>query len=264
MDEAQLLKALSDLKGVVHVLDFFEFNNSAYLVMEYPDGPSLKQYVHKYGKFPAKKFLEQMYPLMEDIEKVHRRGLIHRDIAPDNIILMPDGQLKLIDFGAARSFVGDKTMTVIVKQGFAPQEQYFSKGVTAATDIYALAATIYYCITGTVPTDSTVRVANNLSLPSPTSLGTELTPQQENALAKALEINQENRYQRVQAFLNALQVTPTIPLTNLDIYRDMTFSRANYPGSKTLSVHNGTKEISFIVPADVKDGQTIQLTMRQL
>ena len=205
LDEARLLKSLSDLKSVVNVLDFFEFNNSAYLVMEFLDGPSLKQQAAEKGKFPAKKFLRQIYPLMEDIEKMHQRGVIHRDIAPDNIILLPDGQLKLIDFGAARSFVGDKSMTVVVKKGFAPLEQYYSKGACAGTDVYALAATIYYCITGKVPTDSAEREGENKPLLSPTSLGADLTPEQEVALTKALEVHLKNRFQSVQAFLTALK-----------------------------------------------------------
>lgn len=211
LDEARVLKSLSDLQSIVNVLDFFEFNNSAYLVMEFLDGSSLKEHAAKNGKFPAQQFLEQITPLMADLEKMHQRGVIHRDIAPDNIILLPDGQMKLIDFGAARSFVGDRSMTVVVKKGFAPVEQYLSKGSTACTDVYALAATIYYCITGKVPMEAAERQYDGTPLPLPSSLGADITPLQEAALLHALEVHQKARTQSVQAFLNALYQTKSAP-----------------------------------------------------
>ena len=210
LDEARVLKSLSDLKSIVNVLDFFEFNNSAYLVMEFLDGLSLKEYAAKNGKFPAQKFLRQIRPLMEDLERMHQRGVVHRDIAPDNIILLPDGQMKLIDFGAARSFVGDRSMTVVVKKGFAPVEQYLTKGSTASTDVYALAATIYYCITDTVPMDSAERQYENVPLQSPSALGADITSLQETALGKALEIQQKTRTQSVQEFLDNLNAKDTV------------------------------------------------------
>ena len=211
LEEAQVLKSLSDLKGIVNVLDLFQSNNSAYLVMEYLEGCSLKEHVSKNGKVPAQEFLRQIRPLMEDIHRMHQRGVVHRDIAPDNIILLPDGQMKLIDFGAARSFFGDRSMTVVVKKGFAPVEQYMTKGTTAATDVYALAATIYYCITGTVPLDSAERQYDGTSLQSPVALGAKLTPAQEKALGRALEILQKNRTQTVQQFLDDLRVSDVVP-----------------------------------------------------
>ena len=205
--EAQMLQSLSDLDSVVKVLDYFEANNTAYLVMEYLDGSSLKDYVEKNGKLPAQNFLQQMKPLMSDMEKMHQRGVVHRDIAPDNIILLPDGRLKLIDFGAARSYVGDKSMTVVVKKGFAPVEQYMRKGSNASTDVYALAATIYYCITGIVPPDSAERQYGEAQLQAPTVLGVELSREQERALEKALEIQPKERTQHVTELAAALEYT---------------------------------------------------------
>ena len=208
LDEARVLKSLSDLNSIVNVLDFFEYNNSAYLVMEFLEGDSLKSHAQKHGRFPAQPFLKQLRPLMEDIDRMHQRGVVHRDIAPDNIILMPDGQMKLIDFGAARSYVGDKSMTVVVKKGFAPIEQYMRHGSTTATDVYSLAATIYYCITGTVPPDSAERQYEEDMLKSPTSLGAELSKEQERALLKALEIQPKQRTQTVAELAKALVYTP--------------------------------------------------------
>lgn len=208
LDEARVLKSLSDLKSIVNVLDFFELNNTAYLVMEFLEGDSLKSHALKNGKFPAQSFLQQMRPLMEDIERMHQRGVVHRDIAPDNIILTPDGQMKLIDFGAARSYVGDKSMTVVVKKGFAPIEQYMRHGSTAATDVYALAATVYYCITGVVPPDSAERQYDEDMLKTPISLGAELSKEQERALMKALEVQPKKRTQTVAELIKELDQTP--------------------------------------------------------
>lgn len=214
LDEARTLKSLSDLPYIVNAFDFFEANNTAYLVMEYLEGSSLKEAVLKNGKFPAQKFLRQIRPLMEDIHKMHGRGMIHRDIAPDNIILMPDGQMKLIDFGAARSYLGNKSMTVVVKKGFAPLEQYMSKGCTYATDVYALAATIYYCITGKVPTDSALRQSDGTELAPPSKFGADITPSQEKAIMKALEIQPKARTQSIQEFLVALAQESKAPDPN--------------------------------------------------
>ena len=208
LDEARVLKSLSDLTSIVNVLDFFEFNNSAYLVMEFLEGDSLKSHAQKHGKFPAQEFLAKLHPLMEDIERMHQRGVVHRDIAPDNIILTPDGQMKLIDFGAARSYVGDKSMTVVVKKGFAPIEQYMRHGSTAATDVYALAATIYYCITGVVPPDSAERQYDEDMLKTPISLGAELSREQERAILKALEVQPKKRTQSVAELLKTLEHAP--------------------------------------------------------
>ena len=205
LDEARVLKSLSDIKSIVNVLDFFEANNTAYLVMEFLEGDSLKAHAQKHGKFPAQEFLRKLRPLMEDIDQMHQRGVVHRDIAPDNIILTPDGQMKLIDFGAARSYVGDKSMTVVVKKGFAPIEQYMRHGSTTATDVYALAATIYYCTTGTVPPDSAERQYEEDKLKSPTSLGAELSKEQERALLKALEVQPQKRTQTVAGLMKALE-----------------------------------------------------------
>lgn len=211
LNEARTLKSLSDLENIVNVLDFFEANNSAYLVMEFLEGSSLKEYAAKNGTFPAQTFLRQLKPLMEDIHRMHERGVIHRDIAPDNIVMLSDGQMKLIDFGAARSYVGSKSMTMVVKKGYAPVEQYMSKGSSSSTDVYALSATIYYCITGKVPTDSAERQYDDAPLESPIALGADITPKQEQALLQALNIQQKDRIQTVEEFLTALQ-DDTVPV----------------------------------------------------
>ena len=202
--EAKMLQSLSDLHSVVKVLDYFEANNTAYLVMEFLEGSSLNRFVEKNGRFPVQQFLHKLRPLMEDMARMHERGVIHRDVAPDNIILQPDGCMKLIDFGAARTYLGDTSMTVVVKKGFAPVEQYMRRGSGPATDVYALAATIYYCLTGIIPPDSAERQYGEKELESPSVYGVELTPRQDQTLMKALAIQPKDRLQTIPEFLDGL------------------------------------------------------------
>lgn len=238
LDEARMLRSLSDLPGVVNVVDFFEANNTAYLVMEFLDGCSLKDHVIKNGRIPARQFLNQLRPLLQDIETMHQRGVIHRDIAPDNIILQPDGRLKLIDFGAARSYLGEKSMSVVVKKGFAPVEQYLRTGLNASTDVYAIAASIYFCITGMVPPDSAERQYGDLPMQSPISLGADLTPAQEQALARALEIQPKNRTQTVAQFIGELygeipvEETPVKEEVKEEKKEPFAFKTETNPGSR--------------------------------
>ena len=220
LEEAQMLQSLADIESIVKVLDYFEANNAAYLVMEFLDGISLKGYVESNGKMSASVFLDQMKPMMEDMTKMHRRGVIHRDIAPDNIIMLQDGKLKLIDFGAARSYVGDKSMTVVVKKGFAPVEQYMRKGSNASTDVYALAATIYYCLTGVIPPDSAARQYGEEVMMAPSLLGADVTAQQEHALEKALELQPKDRIQSISGLQDLLFATAPKPIGQQTLWEE--------------------------------------------
>jgi len=147
----------------------------------------------------ASELMPKLPLLLADLETMHKARVIHRDISPDNIILMPDGKLKLLDFGSARSVQDGKSMTVMLKAGFSPVEQYQSKGQDAYTDVYALAATIYYCLTGVVPPSSVNRLDKD-SLVGPNQHGAGLTPQQEQALLDGMIVQPKLRPQSIQAF----------------------------------------------------------------
>ncbi len=128
LQEAQTLARFNEEPGIVSVYDFFEENNTAYIVMEYLDGITLKQFVSAKGKIPADALFRRMQPLIYVLGKVHAQDIIHRDISPDNIMVLRDGTLKLLDFGAAREIGGDKSLSVMLKPGYAPYEQYRSNG----------------------------------------------------------------------------------------------------------------------------------------
>ncbi len=167
MREAKMLARFSDVSEIVHVKNFFLANNTAYIVMEYVEGINLKQMVKEHGgKLSYEETIGILKPIMEALCKVHKAGLVHRDISPDNIMLLPDGTAKLLDFGAVRDVGAADVNTpltasteAIIKQGYAPIEQYQNRGSLGPwTDVYALCATIYYCLTGEVPMDAPGRL----------------------------------------------------------------------------------------------------------
>ena len=150
--EARRLVRLDSLPGIVKVLNFFYENKTAYMVMEYIPGISLKEYMRSNKRITWKETLSIAKPVIKSLGILHKNGIIHRDISPDNIMMDPDGQITLIDFGAARDFNNaDKSVIIELKHGFAPPEQYQTSGNQGPwTDVYALCATLYYLISGKV------------------------------------------------------------------------------------------------------------------
>lgn len=204
--EAQILAKFSGSSSIVNVRDFFEENNTAYIVMEYLDGQTLKDYLKDNGILTPEQTIRLLMPVMESLKKVHTQGLIHRDISPDNIMLV-DGQVKLLDFGAARnvSAMENKSLSVMLKPGYAPEEQYRTKGDQGPwTDVYALCATMYKCITGITPDDSAQRVFRD-ELKAPSALGISIDPVLEKAMLKGLNIMKKDRYQNIDELLNGLK-----------------------------------------------------------
>lgn len=202
LDEAQVMVRFNKNEGIVKILDFFEANNTAYIVMEYLEGITLKQYLGKYGVIQFRNLIEMMLPLREALIEIHSQGLIHRDISPDNIMVQHNGKLKLMDFGAARDYTesGNKSLTVILKPGYAPPEQYQTHGVQGPwTDIYALCATIYKCLTGITPPDAIARVMDD-KFKEPDQLDGKLSPDIKKILWKGMNIFPEERYQDIVEF----------------------------------------------------------------
>ncbi len=190
VQEARSLAAFSSEDGIVDVLDTFQANNTAYIVMEYLEGNTLKALLKTKGVFDASDLIKLMEPVMKSLSVMHRTGFIHRDISPDNIMLTNNGKLKLMDFGSARYFLNqDSELSVMLKQGYAPVEQYSSRSQQGPyTDVYALCATIYTCITGTVPANSLDRSRYDTLVP-PSAKGVRISPVHEKALLHGLQPN---------------------------------------------------------------------------
>ncbi len=207
MGEARTLAIFSDLKGIVGVRDFFLFNNTAYIVMDYLDGITLKESLKTRGTMPFDEVVNLLTPVMEDLIRVHETGLIHRDISPDNIMILKDGTARLMDFGAARQSEGtdSKSLSIVLKPGYTPEEQYRSRGEQGPwTDVYALCATIYKAITGVLPEEALQRLVED-TLKTPSRLGIKLPPEKEQALMKGLAVSRKDRYQNMAELAKALK-----------------------------------------------------------
>ncbi|MCR5586485.1 MAG: PASTA domain-containing protein [Lachnospiraceae bacterium] len=204
--EAKTLSKFNELNGIVSVRDFFTLNNTAYIVMDYINGITIKKYITENGKLNSEFVFKLIKPVMHSLEYVHNEAIVHRDISPDNIMISNKGNVKLIDFGAAREVNTDdnKSLTVMLKRGFAPEEQYRSSSNQGPwTDVYALCATIYYMITGVVPVESIARLAEDTFEPI-SQMGIEIDPEKEKALMKGLEVLAKNRYKSMKELYKAI------------------------------------------------------------
>lgn len=205
--EARKLAKLSDEQGIVNVQNYFEENNTAYIVMEYLEGETLKAHLVNRGTLSPKTTIQLLLPVMHSLSSMHKQGIIHRDISPDNIMIIGENKAKLLDFGSARfvSAAASRSLSIVIKPGFAPEEQYRSKGKQGPwTDIYALCATIYVCITGIIPDDAPQRLHCD-EIKTPSALGIyDIDINVENAIMKGLSVNQADRYQSIEEFLRGL------------------------------------------------------------
>ena len=216
LEEAKKLAKLSSLDGIVHIYDSFEANHTAYIVMEYLEGETLASYMKREKKLTEEAAMDIIVPVLQTLEEVHHSGIIHRDIAPDNIFLAKgqDGKthVKLIDFGASRyaSTSHSKSLTVLIKPGYSPAEQYQSNGEQGTfTDVYAVGAVLYHLVTGVRPEDAFERRTQIQSggkdpLKDPSCYNDELSKNFENALMNALSVRVEDRSETADAFLQEL------------------------------------------------------------
>lgn len=206
IDEVNSLRILSDNDFVVNVFDSFSENNTEYFVMEYIDGLSLKLIVNsKSSTFSLNDATIVLFTIGSALMEVHKRGIIHRDISPENIMVARDGSVKLIDFGASKNYYENsyyKNESIFLKPGFAPPEQYSFDGKQGPwTDVYALAATFYTIISGKPLIDSTYRLEDD-TMKTLEELGCNVSHQVSMTVSKALEPELSKRYADVGSFLN--------------------------------------------------------------
>lgn len=216
--EAKIAAGLYELEGIASARDFFWYKETPCIIMDYVDGTSIKDYVREHGRIRGDKMLILIKPLLQSLIKIHEKGILHRDISADNILLTEDGRLKLIDFGAARltqNAQGDE-YTMIFKRGFAPIEQCSAGGKQGPwTDVYGICATMYYMVTGIVPDDSVSRLIEDKLLPLERIDGVRLTPQAMSCIMKGLAVRPEKRFQSMSEFYTALYAAKPSTLTNI-------------------------------------------------
>ena len=203
--EARKMAKIHQIPNVVEVRDVFYENDTAYIVMDFVEGETLKDRLIRTGPMESKQCIQTLRPVMESLAMAHDRGLIHRDVSPDNIMLDPAGTVWLLDMGAAKDIdvqAGDRTQSsqMVVKHGFSPPEQSASAGkIGAWTDVYAMCATIYYCVTGKLTPDAVDRLMGaRLNMPAfiPQNLAA--------ALERGLALRPDERIQSMEELIEAL------------------------------------------------------------
>ena len=209
LKEARRMAKIDSLPGIVRVRDTFPENQTAYIVMDFIEGETLKQKLSKTGPMKYSECVRLLRPLMESLGRVHKQGLIHRDISPDNIMVQPDGSVCLLDFGAAKDISFQQTVASqqVAKKGFSPPEQYREKGsIGSWTDVYALCATIYYCITGKLVPEATDRLYED-TLDFDVFLSEPLSENAAGALKDGLKLRAEERIRTVEELLGRFDGT---------------------------------------------------------
>lgn len=210
LKEAELLEKFSQVDGLVTPIDFFEANNTVYIIMkQLGEIITLKEFQKTVGsteQFEVLKFLQCLLPVMNGIAALHRVGIIHCGIKPDRIIMLNDSTMKLLlDTGTLRKFsIKDTSLPVIFDQHYAPLEVYSTKGELGPwTDIYALCATIYYYLSGDNPVEVIERISGK-KLKNLSEYNTSVFPELENVILKGMSVDIKDRYQSMEEFCEAL------------------------------------------------------------
>ena len=207
LKEARKMSKVDNLTNVVRVRDIFQENETAYIVMDFVEGETLKARLDKTGPLTWKQAKEIFVPAMQAMEQVHQAGLVHRDISPDNLMLTPDGRVMILDLGAAKDLAINKgaSSAMVVKGGFSPPEQYAQQGGSGSwTDVYAMAATMYHSLTGVVPPTAVDRMQGepvNWALLETGSVPNHVIA----ALQNAMKLNARERTQTMAELLRQCQ-----------------------------------------------------------
>ena len=251
INEARLL-AQFDHPSLLKVYRFWQANGTAYMTMPYYEGPTLKQALAALSGPPDEALLRSwLLPMLDALEEIHRGSCYHRDIAPDNILLTNSGPL-LLDFGAARRVIGDMTqaLTVVLKPGFAPIEQYgdaatMSQG--AWTDLYALASVVYFAITGRPPMSAVDRLMDDRLEPLSHRVAGRYSRALLATVDTALSVRPQDRPQSVAAFRTMLSATPDDQIADLHLWGDddapTEFDAATVPGGLDESAYDEPRTV---------------------
>ena len=206
LNDANTMQQIGLLEGIAQVYDCIAENDTGYVVSEYVEGKTLKDVLQNSKKLNTNKAKKIIEKVLIGLGQLHAKGIIHCDISPETIVITDNGDVKLIDFGAAKyvTTANSKSLAIILKQGYAPEEQYRSKGVRGPwTDVYAVAAVMYRMITGIVPPESVERALED-NIKEPSKLGINISENMENAIMNALNVYKDNRSISAEIFLKEL------------------------------------------------------------
>lgn len=238
LQEAETLAQFIGIDGIVEIHNYFEENGTAYFVMDYVEGISFDEYIKRSGgKVTCDVAEGVLVRIMDALAMVHSKGIVHRDVTPDNIYITNDGKVKLLDFGAARYSLGDKSrsLDVVLKHGFAPKEQYTRHGRQGPfTDVYSVGASFYFALTGRRPPDSIDRLEEDDLVP-PSNLGVQISKEKEYAILKAMAVQPGDRYQTMTEFKQGLYSNNVPSVRNENAQNSNAQSanvQSNYPGNQ--------------------------------
>lgn len=209
LKEARNMAKFTGQENFVYVSDYFSENGTAYIIMEYVPGKNLKNFLEEHGLLTLDEVMRIINPVMNAVEVIHERNMIHRDISPSNIMILPDGKVKLLDFGAVREVSAEtqslSTMSSVYKYGYSPIEQQ-TRDLKQGTysDVYALCATIYKMLTGITPPSPFARLSGEEILLPPSQVGVQISSSQEETLMEGLAIYGNDRIQTVGELRNGL------------------------------------------------------------
>lgn len=249
IEESRKLAKFQNEEGIVKTFDCISENGTAYIIMEYLEGQTLAEYLQKNRVIPQDDAVRMLTPIMESLVSVHEVGILHRDIAPENIFICNDGSAKLIDFSASRfaSATHSRSLTVMVKPGFSPEEQYRSMGEQGPhSDVYSVAATLYKMVTGITPPDALERrakVENSKKdmLVEPGKINKNVSRVFENAVMNALNVQISDRTKDMQQFINDLHAEAPVKrvygkIHRIDMYRWPLWAKVLIPSLASVLV----------------------------
>ena len=201
ISEARRLAEFGNVPGIVQIHDCIYANGTGYIIMDYLNGSTVKALVRKRGTFKFRESCSIILPVLDALKVVHSHGIIHRDVAPDNIFITQKGEVYLIDFGASHysSASDEKTISIILKHGYAPEEQYRSHANLGPwTDLYSLCATQYYMVTGKKPASANERLLEDSLVPP------SISPAEDAFILKGMSVRADDRYQNADEMRTAL------------------------------------------------------------
>lgn len=240
VEEAALVKTLRH-RNVITIYDNFFENNTAYYAMEYCDGIDLRRYTNNFSRrIGYDEGMNILSQTMDGLEYIHSKGILHRDIAPDNIFVTKNNTVKILDFGAARNEMDqyNKEFSVIVKVGYAPIEQYGGRGKQGPyTDIYALGATFYHLFTSRIPMESTQRVSEDNLVPL-SKLRPDLPDNLKYAIEKAMHLTTRGRISSIaeMKIILGLSHISERPISGTPVVTSVSKSSSTIPARKDVAI----------------------------